>query len=190
MLLALAGELGCARKIGDACALSTDCSINGDRLCDTTQPGGYCTIFNCEPDKCPDEAVCMAFTDDACASVQSASSVRFQRTFCMKWCDTDGDCREGYRCSGEDVQAELGARIVDSAPESRQVCLLIPATFAPPPVSTGVCGASDASFAPIEGGAPEAAPLEAGDAPEELGPEGEASPGDAADDADAESSGD
>ncbi|MFW5740185.1 MAG: hypothetical protein ACOC1F_07450, partial [Myxococcota bacterium] len=53
--------LGCNPKIGDDCTNSTDCSVSGDRLCDTTQPGGYCTVFNCEPDMCPEEAQCVAF---------------------------------------------------------------------------------------------------------------------------------
>ena len=42
---------GCSAEIGDDCSNSTDCSSTGDRLCDTTQPGGYCTLFNCEPDR-------------------------------------------------------------------------------------------------------------------------------------------
>src|SRR5690242_18467125 len=46
---------GCKPKIGDECKTSTDCSVTGDRLCDITQPSGYCTIFNCEePGSCPD----------------------------------------------------------------------------------------------------------------------------------------
>ena len=58
--LALAPVLGCTPNIGNKCSLSTDCSQLGDRLCDTTQPGGYCTVFNCEPDQCPN-AICVAF---------------------------------------------------------------------------------------------------------------------------------
>ncbi|HKO50071.1 MAG TPA: hypothetical protein VJV79_20210, partial [Polyangiaceae bacterium] len=38
--------LGCTPKIGDDCSVSTNCSTTGDRLCDITQPGGYCTKFN------------------------------------------------------------------------------------------------------------------------------------------------
>src|SRR3954469_21617492 len=111
VMLAVAAT-GCAHKIGDSCAISTDCSVNGDRLCDTTQPDGYCTVFNCEPDKCPSgEGVCLAFTDGACDQqmVAAATSLRFQRTFCMKPCDNDGDCRAGYRCLDENEQTQLGA---------------------------------------------------------------------------------
>jgi hypothetical protein len=163
LLFAIFGALGCAHKIGDSCALSTDCSINGDRLCDTTQPGGYCTVFNCEPDKCPSgEGICVAFTDDACGAPGSASTARFQRTFCMKTCDNDGDCRDGYRCTGEDVQAALGARIVDTAPDSRSICLLAftpPSPDAAPAEENGVCARGDASFPPAsEGGTGGASP--------------------------------
>ena len=62
--------LGCSPKIGDECATALDCSALGDRLCDTTQPGGYCTIFNCEPDTCPEEAACVAFGGEHRDSVQ------------------------------------------------------------------------------------------------------------------------
>src|SRR4051794_40702327 len=46
----------CTPSIGDKCVLSTDCSTRGDRLCDTAQPDGYCTQFNCAKNSCPDEA--------------------------------------------------------------------------------------------------------------------------------------
>src|SRR5687768_17386078 len=68
----LAAATGCAPEIGDDCTTSIDCSQLGDRLCDTSQPDGYCTIFNCEPDQCPEEAVCIAFgfdIDPACSGV-------------------------------------------------------------------------------------------------------------------------
>src|SRR6188768_1286101 len=53
--------LGCTPQIGDKCTVSTNCSTTGDRLCDVTQPGGYCTKFNCEPGGCPDDSVCVNF---------------------------------------------------------------------------------------------------------------------------------
>ncbi|HOU93246.1 MAG TPA: hypothetical protein PLU22_19475 [Polyangiaceae bacterium] len=101
--------LGCRPKIGDDCNVPTDCSQTGDRLCDTTQPDGYCTIFNCEAGSCPDEAVCIGFSsvlssvagDEegsgwVCADPQGGS--RFQRNFCMRSCESSSDCRSGYRC--------------------------------------------------------------------------------------------
>ncbi len=61
-ILAAAGlALGCTPKIGDDCTVSTNCSTTGDRLCDVTQPGGYCTTFNCEPGSCPEDSVCVNF---------------------------------------------------------------------------------------------------------------------------------
>jgi hypothetical protein len=120
---------GCAPKIGKACTLSTDCSQLGDRLCDTTQPGGYCTIFNCEPDTCP-EAVCVGFDsqiDPACGPTQASQASRFERTFCMKGCDDDSDCRDGYKC--QEPKA-LSATIVDlTLPSTKGICIAGVQTF-------------------------------------------------------------
>ncbi len=120
---------GCAPKIGKSCTLSTDCSQLGDRLCDTTQPGGYCTIFNCEPDTCP-EAVCVGFDsqiDPACGATQASQAARFERTFCMKGCNDDSDCRDGYKC--QEPKA-LSATIVDlTLPSTTGVCIAGVQTF-------------------------------------------------------------
>src|SRR5262249_27604572 len=112
--------LGCAPKIGKSCTLSTDCSQLGDRLCDTTQPGGYCTIFHCEPDTCPDSG-CVGFyaqLDPACGTSDDGRTPRFERTFCMAKCSNS--CRDGYECvdlspSPKDPNDPLkrGAKIVD-----------------------------------------------------------------------------
>src|SRR5215467_3309463 len=93
LLLALAG---CTPSIGDKCTLSTDCSIRGDRLCDTSQPGGYCTIFNCRGNLCPDEAACVLFNAavQGCAYSDRAPS-RTGRTFCIAQCQSESDCRDG-----------------------------------------------------------------------------------------------
>jgi hypothetical protein len=100
-LALLVSFTACKPEIGDDCELSTDCAASGDRLCDTTQPAGYCTIFNCEPDTCPEESICVAFQStpssiDSCSDPQGTS--RFIRSFCMRRCDENGDCRSGYRC--------------------------------------------------------------------------------------------
>jgi hypothetical protein len=95
----------CRPEIGDPCETSTDCSPTGDRLCDVTQEahGGYCTIFNCEPNECPEEAVCVKFGDarspvEGCDDPLGAGP--YARTFCMKTCGENNDCREndGYKC--------------------------------------------------------------------------------------------
>jgi hypothetical protein len=86
---ALLGALGCRPQVGDSCKLSTDCSVTGDRLCDTSMPDGYCTIFNCEPDTCPGDSACVSF---------HGSSQRFERRFCLATCGQASDCRPGYVC--------------------------------------------------------------------------------------------
>ena len=52
---------GCARKIGDECTTAADCNPNGTRSCDSSQPGGYCTIQGCDETSCPDEAACIRY---------------------------------------------------------------------------------------------------------------------------------
>jgi len=122
-LFALAG---CSPEIGDKCDTSIDCSPAGDRLCDVTQQGGYCTIYNCEDTTedeadaeqgaCPEEAACVIF-----ASVPSAicdepeGDVPYQRTFCMFRCENDHDCRgdDGYRCIDVTAVDEWHAVVID-----------------------------------------------------------------------------
>lgn len=101
--LTLLAGAGCRPEIGDECISSADCSAQGDRLCDTSQPSGYCTIFGCEPDDCPDGSVCIGFgleLDPACENVSSTDPrwPRFERTFCMAACEETTDCRDGYVC--------------------------------------------------------------------------------------------
>lgn len=103
---------GCAPQIGDSCDTSSNCSINGDRVCDIAQPGGYCTIFSCQADNCPDDAVCVRF---------NPQPARRAIVACMRRCGGDGDCREGdgYRCRSIEQLAEAGltAELVDAEPE-------------------------------------------------------------------------
>lgn len=99
----LAGLLGCTPEIGDKCRISTDCSVRGDRLCDTSQPGGYCTLLNCGGNGCPDEASCVLFNAaiPGCAFSDRSGPAgsRMARSFCMAECESDGDCRSGYACA-------------------------------------------------------------------------------------------
>jgi hypothetical protein len=144
---ALAALAACGRSIGDECQISTDCSATGDRSCDLSQPGGYCTIEGCDDHSCPDDSVCVRFfpidfltegcdlaggsasTADMMCGVD-ASSVCLpcdptldgttcgrvpppatsaaqpglcaprstEHRLCVKSCDNDGDCRDGYQC--------------------------------------------------------------------------------------------
>jgi hypothetical protein len=142
-LAIVAGALGCAPKIGDKCSISTDCSVSGDRLCDSTQPAGYCTVFNCEPNQCPDDALCVAFNEPTCSS--PAQATRFRRTFCMAVCESDGDCRAGYRCL--DVTSDPARQVVDINPSSHLICTVPPVSTTPPPtLGPAVCNPSDANF--------------------------------------------
>lgn len=87
----------CARRIGDGCALNTDCSINNDRVCDVSAMGGYCTVPECDPNSCPDNGLCVEFLGDQPTRV---------RRFCMANCGSNSDCRSGYVCRNADVQAQ------------------------------------------------------------------------------------
>jgi hypothetical protein len=50
---------GCGHKIGDNCLTSADCDPNGNRTCDLSQLGGYCTVDGCDDKSCPSESVCI-----------------------------------------------------------------------------------------------------------------------------------
>lgn len=106
LLAALA--VGCAPQIGDGCGNSSNCSINGDRICDTAQPGGYCTIFECQPDRCPDSALCVRF---------NPTPARRAVTACMRRCAGDSDCRSEYECrSVAELEAQgLAVRVTDAS---------------------------------------------------------------------------
>lgn len=86
----------CKSKIGDSCDNNVDCSPDGDRICDLSQPGGYCTVPDCSKGSCPDESVCVKFWEGA-----------HTRTWCMKRCTSDGGCRSRYFCNKEDDISEI-----------------------------------------------------------------------------------
>lgn len=109
-LLALLA-VACKPKIGDDCGNSIDCSPNGGRICDTASPGGYCTIAPCDPNGCPESALCVEWRYE---------ENRTSATWCMQQCSKDHDCdRGGYRCVAQDdprLVTESGeslARITD-----------------------------------------------------------------------------
>lgn len=91
--------VGCAPAIGDECETALDCSQSGSRICDRTQPAGYCTIQGCERGTCPEDSVCVKFRPGL---------ERLSATYCMATCETTSDCRddEGYRCTST---TEFGA---------------------------------------------------------------------------------
>lgn len=127
LLAAVCAAGGCMSTIGDSCATNVECSPSGDRICDTAQPDGYCTVQGCGPDTCPEEAVCIAFyptaflsvpcdpvtedavdparaatdhcaQDEVCLSAGFCALFSLERRFCMKSCEDDSDCRDEYEC--------------------------------------------------------------------------------------------
>jgi hypothetical protein len=127
-----------------------DCSPLGDRFCDIASPGGYCIIEGCDQKSCPGEAVCVRFftlqrraactcrdgqpvcrsaecpgQGEVCATGFCASETS-ERRWCMKGCDGDGDCREGYRCA---QTGENGAALVpyEGQPPGEQAQFCAPA---------------------------------------------------------------
>lgn len=103
----------CAPEIGDECESDLDCSAQGSRPCDRTQPGGYCTIQGCEPGTCPEESVCVKFRPNI---------ERLAATYCMYRCEDNGDCRSGggYRClSGHEFGNPGDAIVNDKNPDAK-----------------------------------------------------------------------
>jgi hypothetical protein len=115
--------------------VSSDCSPNGDRQCDISSKQGYCTIQGCDLDTCPDEATCVRFftgnfenvtcdpatenqsTDDCsldelCSLVGKCVPRSSEVRFCMRKCDSSGDCRDGYECRDLDLMIEHGGEPV------------------------------------------------------------------------------
>ncbi|HEY6559728.1 MAG TPA: hypothetical protein VI072_20740 [Polyangiaceae bacterium] len=181
--------VACKPEIGDECELSTDCSATGDRLCDLTQPGGYCTMFNCEPGSCPEEAVCIGYGNvlaSAPACQDPQASRRLQRTFCLKSCDSDDDCRGGYDCVDMKRYGERGVVVVERAGKSGKVCA-VPISSEQPDLDR----ASDVCTGRSDGGArPETDAGDAaidGDADGGSSEGGDAGSADASDGSDAES---
>jgi hypothetical protein len=77
----------CGRQIGDDCGVNSDCGTNW--ICDSSQPGGYCTISPCGPETCPSEAQCVAFAPKV--------------SYCMRNCDAKNPCRSHYSCVADYV---------------------------------------------------------------------------------------
>lgn len=158
LALAFASAMvACKPQIGNHCATSTDCSQTGDRLCDISQPGGYCTIFNCEPrgsnasTKCPDEAACISFGTSASPLMgcqNDLGSTAYQRSFCMKKCKHKSDCRDGYVCRDLASDPRYQAVDVDGPTKVCTVDSPAPAPTLPDGeqgVSAGVCSNTSSS---------------------------------------------
>ena len=114
LLLAALAMAGCQQHIGDSCSNSTDCSPTGERQCDLAQPGGYCTVFSCDPDTCP-EGVCVEWR-----FIPS----RTAETWCMKTCNDDGNCRSEYSCVFPE-EINMDGQLEPNLPEDERVARII-----------------------------------------------------------------
>jgi hypothetical protein len=130
-----AAAAGCGHEIGDSCTISSECSPNGDRICDISQPGGYCTVIGCDADSCPEESVCVRFfpvgnasiscdpqtedfdtdactADELCTLAGYCAPRNAEVRFCMKQCGGGDDCRGEYECRDKDLMIEHGGEPV------------------------------------------------------------------------------
>jgi len=129
LLLATLAVAGCKSHIGDSCSNSNDCSPNASRQCDLAQPGGYCTVFACDADTCP---------EGACVEWRFIPS-RTAETWCMKTCDTDNNCRIDYSCvppAQITMDGELAPTVL---PPDERVARII--DLDTNPVGTQICAA-------------------------------------------------
>jgi hypothetical protein len=152
LLITVAATAGCGAGIGDSCTTNVECSSLGDRICDTSQVEGYCTVEGCDLKTCPSGAVCVRFfpaeflstpcdpsTEDSvdvtvkatndCATTEVCLSSGFcalrtaERRFCMRGCSDDAHCRSGYECRKTGSRgAEAVRDPVKSGPQEVRFC--------------------------------------------------------------------
>ena len=124
LCMMLSVSVGCGRGIGDACESSLRCSAGGTRLCDMTQPGGYCTLAACQPGNCPDDAVCVTFWQNTTEETASSDRNRLSTNYCMRKCDDRSDCRddEGYDCITGDQFGVDGEAVVEGGGSEQKFC--------------------------------------------------------------------
>jgi hypothetical protein len=186
--LAAVALAGCSPQIGDRCVLNTDCGSSGSLVCDTSLPYGYCTQFNCTTNSCQNSAACVAFEPSVpgCPYDDYLSPGRTARTFCMKSCQRDSDCRQsdGYICADPRLPP-WNAAIIDDTPQ--MVC--IPGYSGEPPDAAAtalppgsVCSPSGPVFEAGEDSSPGPAQNDAGDAAGADAPAPDSAPADAASD--------
>jgi hypothetical protein len=134
LAVAVLAIAGCGEEIGDSCSLSSDCSPDGDRICDTSSVGGYCTILGCDFDSCPEESTCVRFfsgtfqnracvaatedkgsaptddcdLDEVCTLEGRCAPRANEIRYCMKTCGSSSDCRDGYECRNEALMMAHG----------------------------------------------------------------------------------
>jgi len=93
----------CGKDIGDDCTTNVDCSQDGTRDCDLSQPGGYCTINGCDERSCPDGSICIrvfpyeAEGADICDWVTSSSTLQTEDVPGLT-CPSDQICLPDGHC--------------------------------------------------------------------------------------------
>lgn len=160
LALALVPVLGgCGSEIGDSCGVSLDCdpSNSSDRVCDLSSAGGYCTIIGCDHESCPEGSVCIRFyvasfenapcdfanedigavndcgPDEVCAFTGQCVPATSEVRYCMRTCESGGDCRDEYECRNADLMREHGGEPVP--PPGERAGTDLPAFCAEAPAS-------------------------------------------------------
>lgn len=136
-LLALGAlATACSKDIGVDCQTALDCGQDqaNPRICDLSQPGGYCTLDGCDEKLCPSESVCIRFFPRRfpTASCSSSDGCSFdeiclpegvcvprssERRYCAFKCGNNGDCRDGYECRAAGTEGSI-ALVADPDPNN------------------------------------------------------------------------
>jgi hypothetical protein len=170
-LVGTAWLTGCTPVIGDSCTLSTDCASDGTRVCDTSEPGGFCTVLNCTGNElgslCPDNALCVEFFPNVQGCpLDVRSPARTSISECRNTCGNDSDCRTDYFCRSP-LAPPWSARILDTE-QTATICLPLlvfvdggtssvnygydGSLDAVPPVCQSTGPSFDAGFPPLDAG--------------------------------------
>jgi len=142
----------CGKKVGDSCATNIDCAQDGTRICDLSQPDGYCTVDGCDDSSCPSDSICVRFFDQkfptgTCSSPPgtigecqadelcvvcgpSASEpeqpccvpAASERRYCAATCGNNGDCRDGYVCRTSDTLGSIALLPDPNASATAKFC--------------------------------------------------------------------
>lgn len=137
LVLLLVAFAACGHEIGDECVVAADCSPSGDRQCDNSSEGGYCTIAGCDFNTCPEEATCVRFftggfanrpcnfeledtdvthndcsIDEFCSLANRCVPQSSEVRYCMRKCSSQDDCRAGYECRDIDLMRLHGGEPV------------------------------------------------------------------------------
>jgi hypothetical protein len=125
-LVVAVSAAACGSQIGDSCQTATDCDPNGTRICDLSQPGGYCTVLGCDETTCPSEAACIR-----------TYPAQFLSTSCNPFCE-DRQCQ-----SAADGGAGMDGRLPPCEPICPQDSQLASTDEACPNGPTNDCTADE-----------------------------------------------